>query len=132
MKARKKHIEDIVKCVESHKDILFFSDILDHYHDLKESQFYNLKLNECEEIKSAINRNRATAKHHIRTKWIQSENPTLQIAAYRIMATEDERRALEMKYSDVKVNGNVGVVSEEAINNLIDTLERNGKTSSDA
>ena len=43
--------------------------------------------------------------------------------------TEDERRAIDQKYSDVTVNGKVGVVTEEAITNLMEKLEKNGRIS---
>ena len=119
--------KEIVECIEAHKDIVFISDIFDHYMGIRSAQFYNLGLEKSEKIKNALNKNRSTAKHHLRTKWIQSENPTLQICAYRILATEDERRAIDQKYSDVTVKGNVGVVTEEAIANLMDKLEKQGR-----
>jgi hypothetical protein len=91
--------------------------------ELQKSQFYNLELDKSEAIKEAINFNRAKAKRHMRAKWIKSDNPTLQITAYRLMADEDETKRLNQRFVDMTVNGKVGVVSEESYNKLIETLE---------
>lgn len=122
-KTKERHEKDIVKTIQEHVDILFVYDIFGYYMELQKSQFYNLELDKSEAIKEAINFNRAKAKRHMRAKWIKSDNPTLQITAYRLMADEDETRRLNQRFVDMTVNGKVGVVSEESYNKLIETLE---------
>jgi len=125
-KKKEAHEKAIVACIKKHRDIVFIADIFDHYYDLRISQFYNLRLEESEEIREAINANRASVKHSMRTKWIQSDNPTLQITAFRLIADEDETRRLNNRTVDVQMNGTVGVVSEESVQALMDKLEERG------
>ena len=126
-KKKEVHQKDIVKCIKEHADILFISDIFCYYMDLRISQFYNLGLEKSEEIRDAISNNRIKAKKYMRSKWVKSDNPTLQITAYRLIADEDETRRLNQRYVDMTVNGKVGVVSEESYQQLIDSLQKGGK-----
>jgi len=36
-------------------------------------------------------------------KWVKSENPTLQIAAMRLLSDNDERQALNQQYIEHKI-----------------------------
>jgi hypothetical protein len=52
--------------------------------------FYNKKLDELDSIKKALEDNRIEMKAVMRVKWLVSDNPTLQLALYRLIATPEE------------------------------------------
>ena len=41
-------------------------------------------------IKGALNKNKIELKVSMRSKWYKSENPTLQMGLYKLLANEDE------------------------------------------
>lgn len=126
-KSKEQHEKDIVTTIQQHIDILFVYDIFGYYMDMSRQYFYEIGLDKSDTIREAINANRAKAKRHMRSKWIKSDNPTLQITAYRLMADEDETKRLNQRFVDMTVNGKMGVVSEESYNKLIETLENDNK-----
>jgi hypothetical protein len=56
--------------------------------------FYNWKLEQLESIKKALNDNRVSIKAKLRKNWLASDNATVNIALYKLLATEDELKAL--------------------------------------
>jgi len=54
------------------------------------STFYNYKLEILDDIKEELYKNKINSKIKLSDKWEDSDNPTLQIAAYKLMADEDE------------------------------------------
>ena len=97
MKPKEQHEKDIVEIVIRNK-ICVIQHIFGHYTDLKSSQFYNLELEKSESIKDAISQNKSKGTNYLLNKWITSENPTLQIAAYRIICSHEERQSLNQQY----------------------------------
>jgi len=126
MASKKQHEKNIIDIIHSHNDILCVSDIFVHYVDIGRSRFYQLGLDKLDTIREAVNANKVKAKHYLRKKWIKSDNPTLQIAAYRLIAEDDELLRLNSRNVDMKVNGNIEVpittqlpkLSEEDIKEL--------------
>lgn len=55
-----------------------------------ESTFYKDDLHKSELIKSALEFNKISKKKKLTDKWEESDNATLQIAAYKLMADDDE------------------------------------------
>ena len=47
-----------------------------------------------------IEDNTVSIKSGLRTKWYESENPTLQIALYRLTSRDDEHKKLNQSYID--------------------------------
>ena len=82
---------------------------------IHKSTFYLHKLNESDEIKEALRKNRVEIKRKLRGKWYDSENATTQIALYKLIADDDEAEKLNGK-SEVKVTG-----LEEIIKRLSNT-----------
>jgi hypothetical protein len=66
---------------------------------------YNYKLETLDTIKAAFEQNRNKAVNYLMQKWIASDNPTLQIAAMRIVADEDDRQRLNQHYIDHTTKG---------------------------
>lgn len=114
-KKREQYEKEITECIKKNR-LVFVAHIFGYYTDLKMSQFYNLKLEQSEMIKNAIAENRSKACGYMVNKWIASDNATLQIAGYRLVATEEERMALNQEYVklDASIDNKKELTAEEA------------------
>lgn len=83
------------------------------------STFYNFELEKSESIKEALFINRERKKKKLTDKWEDSDNPTLQIAAYKLLADEDELLKLNSQAVRVDVN-NV----TEKVSSIYDALQQ--------
>jgi len=63
---------------------------------------YNYNLHELHTVKEAFEQNRSKATNYLLQKWIQSDNATLQIAAFKIVADSDDHKRLNQTYVDQK------------------------------
>ena len=99
-KTKKQHEKDIIKIIDENK-IMCIQHIFGYYSDLGSSQFYNLELEKSERIKEAIAKNKSKATGYLLNKWINSDNPTSQIAAYRLICTNEERQKLNQNYLEL-------------------------------
>lgn len=66
------------------------------------STFYNFGLEKLDSIKDALYKNSVNKKAKLTNKWEDSENPTLQIAAFKLMADDDELDKLTSSKFDHK------------------------------
>jgi hypothetical protein len=98
-------IEKIVKVIEKHK--LVFITELCCFLPFSRPTFYGHKLNTNEEILTALNRNKVIIKHSMRKKWLQSDNPVLQVSLYKLLSTDEELRSLSMQNIEQKTDQNV-------------------------
>lgn len=105
--SKKQHIENILDVIEKHK-IMFLNHVFGYYKELSRSGFYNMGLDKVDSIKTAIINNRSHATGFLINRWIGSENPTLNIAAYKLICTEEERQKLSKDYSAVELTGKNG------------------------
>lgn len=97
----KKYEAELLKVIKE-KKIAFF----DHcfgFTSFSRTTGYEYKLNDSDAIKAAIATNRATAKNYMLNKWIASDNPTLQISAYRLLSEPEEHRLLNQNTNHVEV-----------------------------
>lgn len=60
-------------------------------------------------IKKAIDKNRISSKTKALNRWEESENPTLQVAFYKLIGTQEERDALNGKSEDNNSNKKIVV-----------------------
>jgi hypothetical protein len=97
MKTKDQHEEDIIEVIKKFK-VMRIQHIFSHYVDLKSAQFYNLELEKSESIKEAIAFNKTKAVGYMLKKWIDSDNPTLQISAFKVLCDDDERKKLSLQY----------------------------------
>jgi hypothetical protein len=67
---------------------------------------YKHGLDKIDAIKDAIDKNKVEAKNKMIGKWVDSDNPTLQIAAYRLMSDTEEHQKLNQSYIDHTSKGN--------------------------
>lgn len=98
-------IKDILELIEK-EEITFFDDI-PLFIAVSRGTLYAWKLNESDEIKEAITVQRCKIKKGMRKNWVKSENATLQISAYKLMATPEEHAALTMQKVETKSDVNV-------------------------
>jgi len=98
-KTKQQHEKEIVEEI-LRNNITAISHIFPHYLDLKHSQFYNLELEKSDSIKDAIKLNKSKACGSLINKWIASENPTLQISAFKVLCDDDERKKLSMQFME--------------------------------
>jgi hypothetical protein len=63
------------------------------------------KSDEHKEIEELMQRNRIELKISMRKKWFESDAPALQLALYKMIATQDERNALSMSRVDLTSGG---------------------------
>ena len=66
---------------------------------------YDYGLHELHTIKGAFEDNRSKGTNYLLQKWMKSDNPTLQIAAMRIIAEEEDRQRLNQQYIDHTTQG---------------------------
>jgi hypothetical protein len=67
---------------------------------------YDYDLRESPEVAEAFEQNRSQGVNYLLQKWIKSDNPTLQIAAMRMIAAEEDRQRLSQQYVDHTTKGN--------------------------
>ena len=98
--------KDILTVIEN-ENIFDIETIFAYYKGMSKTTFYFHKLNESDSIKEALLNNKLTTKQDLKKKWFESENPTVQIALFKLIATDEERRNLSTTHSTV--DGNIGL-----------------------
>ncbi len=64
------------------------------YLPISNGTFYDWKFNELEELKDILEENAIKKKTELLDKWKDSNNATLQIALFKLLANEEERKIL--------------------------------------
>lgn len=100
----KKVIEEILIVIEN-ENLFDVDSIFAYYKGCGKTAFYAHKLNESNAIKDALQNNRTTTKQDLKRKWFESENPTVQIALFKLIATPEERKNLSQNYNDITTDG---------------------------
>lgn len=92
---------DAIRYIEEHG--LFFIEDVVAYLGIAKSTFYDHfpeDSDESNDIKDRLNKNKMNTKVSIRSKLHKSTSPTGLLALYKLLATDDERRALAMEYRE--------------------------------
>lgn len=84
---------------------LVFVEEVCNYLPCCKSTFYNKGLDDLDTIKDALARNRVSKKLALRKKWEDSDNATLQMGLYKLLATPEELAALSMQQIDHTTKG---------------------------
>lgn len=127
-KKKEKYInyeKQALQILEDCPDIYFLNDLADEM-GISLATFYFQKLEKSEAIKKALLYNRRRMKRGLRNKWYKSNNPTLQIALYRITADEDELRRLNNK-EDNQQDGDGNGILEKLLKANLDIQTKKGK-----
>ena len=94
-----KHIEDITNLIPKHP-IFTFKDIFVYYKGCTRQWAYTLGIDKNDTIKELIYDNKRKGVSSMLATWVKSSNPTLSIAAMRILSDDDERKKLAMQYNE--------------------------------
>lgn len=95
--------EQAIEAIIKHK--LYFIEHIIPYLPCDKTTFYDHKLHESNDIKRAIEKNKINAKNKALNKWADSDNATLQLAHYKLIAEDSERKKLSQTYTDVTTGG---------------------------
>ena len=98
--------EQALKAIEKHK--LFFVEDVIAFLPCSKPTFYEHFPNESDsykDIQEALTKNKVEIKTSLRSKWYNSNSAPLQLALYKLIASPDEHRSLQMNYQDVTSNG---------------------------
>ena len=103
MISKAQHEQEIIEIIKKHNlfDIL---SIFAFYTKMSRATFYNYSFDKLDTILKALDDNKLKTKQSLKNKWYKSDNPTLQIALYRTICTDEERKAIAISYSDNQVN----------------------------
>lgn len=97
------------KCKEViEQNRLFFIEDVIAFLPISKPTFYvyfPMESYELNTLKDMINKNKVLTKTEMRSRWYQSENPTLQIALYKTICSDDERKMLSTNHTDITTNG---------------------------
>lgn len=91
------------QAIEKHK--LFFIDDVVAFLPIARSTFYTWELDKSDELKELLDKNRVEVKSSLRSKWYKSTAPALQLALYKLVASPEEHKALQMNYTDHTTKG---------------------------
>ena len=116
-KIKYKKMEEL--CFEAIKNngIIFLDEIY-IYTDLVHSVFPLSEMEKSVRLKDEIDVNRAKLKRDLRIKWSESTNATLNAALYKLICTEEERRALSSAASAKNSSGNDVCTQEDYLKSL--------------
>ncbi len=104
--SRKRLYEQALQVIEERN--LFFIEDLVAFLPCDRATFYRKfpqGCDECDNIKRALESNKVRTKSAIRHRLFNMDNPTAQIALYRMIATPEERDAISTTKTDITSGG---------------------------
>lgn len=104
--SRKRLYEQALQVIEERN--LFFIEDLVAFLPCDRATFYRKfpqGSDECDNIKRALETNKVRTKSAIRHRLFNMDNPTAQIALYRMIATPEERDAISTTKTDITSGG---------------------------
>lgn len=112
------------------KHRLFFIDDVVAYCGISKPTFYDffkVDSNELNDIKELLEKNKVEVKVSIRQKLFKGDKAAELLALYKLICTDEERKALSMNYTEVDNKGHIvaynAVVSKEEAKAISDALE---------
>ena len=61
---------------------------------------FKIDSNDFKELRTLLDENKISLKVAIRKKWFDSDNPTTQMALYKLCSTPEEHKKLQQSYTD--------------------------------
>lgn len=93
-KTKKNRVEkEVLEIIRKYK-ITRVTHIFAYYGKISRETFYKCELHKLHTIKEALEKNRLKACSFLHNKWIQSDNATLQIAAFKLLCDDEDRQKL--------------------------------------
>lgn len=112
------------------KHRLFFIDDVISYSGISKQTFYDffkVDSDELDDIKELLNKNKVEVKVSIRQKLFKGNKASELLALYKLICTDEERKALSINYTDITNKGHIvaynAVVSKEEAKAISDALE---------
>lgn len=105
--------EKAIEVIKKNK-LIFIEDVCAMI-GINKTTFYNhfpINGNDFDELIKMIDENKITLKVGLRKKWFDSDNPTTQMALYKLCSTSEEHKKLQQNYIDHTTN-------DESINNPV-------------
>lgn len=65
-------------------------------------EFFKTESNEFNTLKDLLDQNKVKTKTKLRKNWAESENATLNVSLYKLLATDEEIKKLSMNYNENK------------------------------
>lgn len=98
------HEKGILEAIEKYP-IFSFSEIFVYYKACCRQTAYTHGIDKLDSIKEAIYSNKRKAVSSLKSKWLKSENATLQLAVMKMICEPEEHKLLQQNYQDVTTNG---------------------------
>ena len=108
------------------KKIFFITDLV-AFLPFNRSMYYFYQLDKSDTLKDAINDNKIQAKQVCKAKWFYSDNATLQIAFYKLIATDEEREILRNNPKQEVINIPTQEKTQTPLQNLFFKNEKDEK-----
>ncbi len=104
MKTKETYKKEILKVIEDN-NLFVITDIFAFYTGCSRETFYHHSLNKSDTIKKAIDNNKVKTRQSQKNKWYKSDNPTLQIALFKTICSDDDLIRLSQSHMDIKSDG---------------------------
>ena len=104
--SRKRLYDQAMQVIEE-RNLFFLEDVV-AFLPCDRATFYRKfpqGCDECDAIKRALEKNKVRTKSAIRHRLFSMDNPTAQIALYRMIATPEERDAISTTKTDITSGG---------------------------
>ena len=118
-------IKQSLKIIKSKK--LCFIDDVAAFLPCSRRTFYNMELHKLHSIKDALDDQRINKKIALRNKWEDSENATLQVGLYKLLANDDELERL----NNSKQKTEVVIKDDRTEAEILRSIETLDKTAND-
>lgn len=127
MAYKKSELEsESLKVIKEH-NLIFIQDVIG-FLPCSSSTFYDNELEKSETIKKALESNKITLKVGLRKKWYDSDNPTTQIALYKLLATDEENIKISSQKTTIDHLNNGGSFNSMSDADLISRIDKLIKT----
>lgn len=93
-------------------NLIFLSDVI-AYTSISRQTFYTWEFDKSDKLKEVLEDNKINIKVELRKKWSLSDNATLNIALYKLVANNEERKALADR-QQIEHSGSL----EQKVNNM--------------
>jgi hypothetical protein len=97
------YIDEFLKAIQENNCTNFNEACM--YISFSRATAYNHGLDKLDILKEAIDANKIRAKHKMKKNWINSDNATLQLAAFRLLSDSEEHQKLNQSYIDHTTKG---------------------------
>lgn len=121
----KKHLYDQALQAIEERNLFFMEDVI-AFLPCDRATFYRKFPPKCDEynnIRRILETNKVRTKSAIRHRLFSMDNPTAQLALYRMIATQEERDAIVMTKSDI-TSGGEKLTREPITIEVIDSRDR--------